>query len=87
MDLRSGQILPYRVASDRVTLADIASGRTPHQVILVMDSSGSMYGRNLEHAKHAALDFVERTLAKPNQRVGIVACPGGIRLRVRSRRS
>ncbi|HMV67163.1 MAG TPA: Hsp70 family protein [Myxococcota bacterium] len=79
MDLESGQVLPFRVASDRVTLADIAQGRTPHQVILVVDSSGSMYGARMEEARQTAARITRRMLSKPHRKVAVVACPGGVR--------
>jgi molecular chaperone DnaK len=79
MDMGSGQVLPFRVASDRVSLADIAQGRTPHQVILVVDSSGSMYGSRMNEARDAAVRISRRMLSQPHRRVAIVACPGGIR--------
>jgi molecular chaperone DnaK len=79
MDLQTGQILPFRVATNRVTLADIAEGRTPHQVILALDSSGSMYGGALRSAVSSAQRLTDRVLAKANRKVGVVACPGGVR--------
>jgi molecular chaperone DnaK len=79
MDLQTGQILPFRVATNRVTLEDIAEGRTPHQVILALDSSGSMYGPRLKTAVESAQRFSDRVLARSNRKVGVVACPGGVR--------
>ncbi len=79
MDLQSGQILPYRIASDRVTLKDIAEGRTPHQVVLAIDCSGSMYGTPMRKAREAALRFAHRVLSKSNRRIAVLACPGGVR--------
>ena len=54
MDLVTGQILPHRMASGQVSLEDLAHNRAPMQVALVMDCSGSMYGRNLDAARAAA---------------------------------
>lgn len=77
MDLDSGQTLAHRLAAGAVTLEDLARDRAPMAVALVMDCSGSMYGRNIEEARKAALSFVERTLG-PNRTIGVVAFPGGV---------
>jgi molecular chaperone DnaK len=79
IDLTSGQVLAFRVASDRVSLADVAQGRTPHQVILVIDSSGSMYGARMTEAREAAVRIARQMLSQPHRRVALVACPGGVR--------
>ena len=77
MDLSSGQTLAHRLAAGTVTLEDLARDRAPMAVVLVMDCSGSMYGRNIEEARTAAMAFTERTLG-PNRQVGLVAFPGGL---------
>ena len=41
-----------------------------------MDCSGSMYGRNMEEARKAALAFAEASLG-PNRQIAVVAFPGG----------
>jgi molecular chaperone DnaK len=79
MDLGSGQILPFRVANDKVTLHDIAQGRTPHQVVLVVDGSGSMYGPRIAEARAAALRFAKGQLSGPHRKVAVVSCPIGVR--------
>lgn len=79
MDLVTGQILPHRLAAGQVTLEDLANNRAPMQVALVMDCSGSMYGKNIDQAKAAALGFAERTLASPNRQIAVVAFPGGVK--------
>lgn len=79
MDLESGQTLPYRVATSKVTLQDIAAGRSPRQVILVVDASGSMYGRPMEDARKAARRLADSLLGQAHQKLAVVACPGGVR--------
>ncbi|MCB9664186.1 MAG: Hsp70 family protein [Alphaproteobacteria bacterium] len=79
MDLESGQTLPYRVASSKVTLRDIAEGRSPRQTMLVIDCSGSMYGPAMEAARRAVHRLASDLLGKAHQKVGIVTCPGGVR--------
>jgi molecular chaperone DnaK len=79
MDLESGQTLPYRIASAKISLADIADGRAPHQVVLVVDSSGSMYGAGMAEARTVLNDLVDRMLSAPHRKIGVVACPGGVR--------
>ncbi len=79
MDLLTGQILPHRLAAGQVTLEDLANNRAPMQVALVMDCSGSMYGKNIAEAKAAALSFAQRTLASPNRQIAVVAFPGGVK--------
>ncbi len=79
MDLESGQTLPYRIASAKISLADIAGGRAPHQVVLVVDSSGSMYGAGMAEARTVVTDLVDRMLSAPHRKIGVVACPGGVR--------
>jgi len=79
MDLVTGQILPHRMASGQVSLEDLAHNRAPMQVALVMDCSGSMYGRNIDDARAAARSFAERTLEVENRQVAVVAFPGGTR--------
>ncbi len=77
MDIDSGQTLAHRLAAGAVTLDDLARDRAPMCVALLVDCSGSMYGRNIEEAKKAATAFVERTLG-PNRQVAVVAFPGGL---------
>ncbi|MCB9678415.1 MAG: Hsp70 family protein [Alphaproteobacteria bacterium] len=79
MDLETGQILPHRLAAGQVTLEDLAHNRAPMQVALVMDCSGSMYGKNITQAKAAAVGFAERTLGAPNRQIAVVAFPGGVK--------
>jgi molecular chaperone DnaK len=79
MDLMTGQILPHRMASGQISLHDLAMNRAPMQVALLMDCSGSMYGRNLEDARNAARAFAERTLELPNRNLSVIAFPGGVR--------
>ncbi len=79
MDLVSGQILPHRLAAGSVSLEDLANNRTPLQVALIMDCSGSMYGSNISNAKKAALGFAIRTLSQANRQVAVVAVPGGVK--------
>ena len=77
MDLDSGQTLAHRLATGAVTLEDLAHDRAPMAIVLLMDCSGSMYGRNIEDARAAASSFVDRTLAA-NRLIGVIAFPGGI---------
>jgi molecular chaperone DnaK len=79
MDLLTGQILPHRMASGQVSLEDLAHNRAPMQVALIMDCSGSMYGKNLTDAQSAAKAFARRTLEVPNRQVAVIAFPGGVR--------
>ncbi len=77
MDLDTGQTLAHRLAAGTVTLEDLAKDRAPMAIVLLMDCSGSMYGRNIDDARTAAVMFAERTLG-PNRTVGLVAFPGGL---------
>ncbi len=77
MDLDSGQTLAHRLAAGAVTLEDLARDRAPMSIALLVDCSGSMYGKNIEEARKAAVAFVERTLG-PNRQVAVVAFPGGL---------
>jgi molecular chaperone DnaK len=77
MDLDSGQTLAHRLAAGAVTLEDLARDRAPMSIALLVDCSGSMYGRNIEEAKKAAAAFVERALG-PNRQVALIAFPGGL---------
>jgi Mg-chelatase subunit ChlD len=79
MDLETGQILPYRVASSKVTLQDVAEGRAPRQIVVVIDASGSMYGAPIAEAKEAARLLADTWLDRAHQRLAVAACPGGIR--------
>ncbi len=79
MDLETGQTLPYRVASSKVSLRDVAEGRSPRQIVLVVDGSGSMYGPGIAEAKAAGSRLANGWLTKANQRVAVVSCPGGVR--------
>jgi molecular chaperone DnaK len=77
MDLSSGQTLAHRLAAGGVTLDDLARNRAPMHVVVLVDCSGSMYGRNIEDARAAALSFAEASLG-PNRQIAIVAFPGGV---------
>jgi molecular chaperone DnaK len=77
MDLKSGQTLAHRLAAGNITLEDLAKNRAPIHMALVVDCSGSMYGRSLDDAKAAAWTFCERSL-KPGRQVAVVAFPGGV---------
>jgi len=76
MDLNTGQTLAHRVATSTVSLEDVARNRIPVHVALLVDSSGSMYGRYMEHARDAAQRFARETL-KPNRSLAVYAFPGG----------
>jgi Mg-chelatase subunit ChlD len=76
MDLDSGQTLAHRLAAGTMTLEDLARNRAPMNIVLMMDCSGSMYGRSIEDARAAAGKFIDRALG-PNRQVAIVAFPGG----------
>lgn len=77
MDLDTGQTLAHRLAVGGATLEDVARNRAPMNIVLCVDCSGSMYGRNIEEARKAALAFAERTLG-PNRQIALVAFPGGV---------
>ncbi len=77
MDLDSGQTLAHRLAAGAVTLEDLARNRAPMNIVLLMDCSGSMYGRNIEEARKAALAFADASLG-PNRQIAVVGFPGGI---------
>ncbi|MFZ5477812.1 MAG: Hsp70 family protein [Myxococcota bacterium] len=77
MDLDSGQTLAHRLAAGQVTLEDLARNRAPMNIVLLVDCSGSMYGRNIDDARKAALSFSEASLG-PNRQVAVVAFPGGV---------
>ncbi|MCB9681405.1 MAG: Hsp70 family protein [Alphaproteobacteria bacterium] len=79
MDLASGLTLPYRIASAKVTLQDIAEGRSPRQVIIVADCSGSMYGPAMDEARRIARELGDDLLDRAHQKMAVVACPGGVR--------
>lgn len=77
MDLDSGQTLAHRLAAGAVTLEDLARDRAPMCIVLLMDCSGSMYGKNIEEARKAAAAFVDRALG-PNRSAAVIAFPGGL---------
>ena len=77
MDLNTGQTLAHRLAQGGVTLEDLAHNRVPMHIALVIDCSGSMYGRNIQDARAAAHAFIARTLDK-TRHVAVVAFPGGV---------
>ncbi len=77
MDLDSGQTLAHRLVTSAFSLEDIVHNRAPMSIVLLMDCSGSMYGRSIAEARIAATSFVERALG-PNRQVAIVAFPGGV---------
>ncbi len=77
MDLKSGQVLAHRLAAGNTTLEDLARNRAPIQMALIIDCSGSMYGRNIQDARAAAKAFIERSL-KPGRQVAVVGFPGGV---------
>jgi molecular chaperone DnaK len=77
MDLDSGQTLAHRLAAGAVTLEDLARNRAPMNIVLLMDCSGSMYGRNIDEARKAAAAFAEAALG-PNRQIAVVAFPGGV---------
>ncbi len=77
MDLDSGQTLAHRLAAGSVTLEDLARNRAPMNIVLVMDCSGSMYGRNIDEARKAALTFAQASLG-PNRQIAVVGFPGGV---------
>jgi Mg-chelatase subunit ChlD len=76
MDLNTGQTLAHRVATSTVSLEDVARNRIPVHVALLIDSSGSMYGRHIADARSAAVRFA-RTALKPNRSLSLYAFPGG----------
>jgi molecular chaperone DnaK len=77
MDLDSGQTLAHRMATSNVTLDDLAKGRPPMNIVLLVDCSGSMYGTNIVEARAAARTFADQTLG-PNRQISVVAFPGGV---------
>lgn len=77
MDLDSGQTLAHRMATSNVTLEDLARGRPPMNIVLMVDCSGSMYGTNIVEARTAARTFADQTLG-PNRQISVVAFPGGV---------
>jgi molecular chaperone DnaK len=78
-DLSTSQILPHRLAAGSVTLQDLAHNRAPMQVALIIDCSGSMYGKNIGAARSAAKAFAQSTLEHANRQIAIIAFPGGVK--------
>ncbi len=78
MDLGTGQNLAHRLVAGELTLEDLAHGRVPLDVALVMDCSGSMYGAHIREARKAARGFVSRAF-RPHRRFAVVAFPGGVK--------
>jgi len=85
MDLASGQILPYRIASDALRLEDIAENRAPVHFAFLLDCSGSMYGQRMEEQKKRAKWLARKALAGANRRVAVVSYPGGVRSHLTNR--
>ncbi len=75
MDLRSGQTLAHRMAAGDVTLEDLAHNRAPIQLALVLDCSGSMYGKPMEEARVAVEAFLAKTLQGPGRDAALVTFP------------
>ncbi len=78
MDLLTGQTLAHRLASGQVTLEDVANNRIPMHIALIMDCSGSMYGWNLNEARKATINFINRAL-KPRRDIALIVAPGGLK--------
>ncbi len=70
--LADGQRLPYRVASEDFPLAELVAGRLPADTVIVLDTSGSLYGPPFELARASVTRFVQAARA-PNRRLGL-AC-------------
>jgi uncharacterized protein YegL len=81
IDKASGQVLPHKMSTSTVSLEDIAAGRAPLQVAVVLDCSGSLFGAAFEQARSRALDVMRTTLMVENRQVSLIGVPGGVLLR------
>lgn len=79
IDQATGQALPHRAATGGVRLVDVIENRAPMHVALVVDCSGSMYGRGVSDTREVAFQVAEKTLTAENREIGVISFPGGIR--------
>ena len=79
MDLSTGQLLPHRMSTGDVSLADIAAGNAPLQVALVLDCSGSMFGEAFDQMMERARQVAKQTLSSENRQLSIITVPGGVK--------
>jgi molecular chaperone DnaK len=78
MDLNNGQTLGHRLSPTEVTIEDLARDRVPMHIALLLDCSGSMYGKCIQDAKTAAKAFIERSQSS-NRHFSVIAFPGGLK--------
>ncbi|PAB58503.1 vWA domain-containing protein, partial [Anaeromicrobium sediminis] len=75
-------VIKYEISGDEVKLPESLTGITEKEIVLVIDTSGSMgtymgFGRNrksrMEITKDAAKNFINKFSNKSNVKIGIVA--------------
>ena len=76
-DLLSGRVLPKRRKEGEIDWEGLAA---PMEIALVIDCSGSMWGRKISDAKKAAIQFVDDI--GPSAKVGLVSFNNWPRLEV-----
>jgi Mg-chelatase subunit ChlD len=67
-----GRPLPHQVGPPEVPLRDLVAGKLPMDVVIVLDSSGSMYGPPFAEGCALAQQLVE-SVRGPNRRVGLIS--------------
>ena len=80
IDVTTGQTLPHRIADAETTLDDLIGNRVPTEVGIIMDCSGSMYGKAFDQMQKSVRQFCSQSLQRDNIRIGLVAFPGGVLL-------
>jgi len=80
MDLNNGQILGHRLSQSGMSLEDLGRDNVPMHIALLLDCSGSMYGKSISDARTAARAFIDGTLGgHGNRKISLVAFPGGLK--------
>jgi molecular chaperone DnaK len=80
MDTESRRVLPHRLSPGNITLQDVVNDRTPVQIAVLMDCSGSVYGPHYAQAKQVATRFITQSLALPHRQLALISFPGGVRV-------